>query len=245
MKDNFSTKSDQYAKYRPTYPPELFDYLNQLVQNKQNAWDCGTGSGQVARELAKTFENVFATDISQSQMDNAFRAENIHYSVQAAEKTDFENHQFDLITVAQAIHWFDFEQFYEEVRRTAKENTFLVVLGYGLVEVSETIDQIVKDFYTHVIGPYWDNERRYIDELYQTIPFPFEELETPDFVNRQNWKLEHFIGYLNTWSAVKHYTKENQQNPVEDLEIQLKKHWKSDEIKEISFPMLLRIGRIS
>src|SRR5215471_13440479 len=103
MKDNFSSQSDQYAKYRPTYPRDLFDYLNFIVPNKQNAWDCGTGNGQVAYELAKTFENVFATDISEAQLDNAIQADNIIYSIQPAEKTNFENNLLDLIVVAQAI----------------------------------------------------------------------------------------------------------------------------------------------
>ena len=245
MKDNFSTQSDQYAKYRPTYPLEFFDYLQTIVHNKQNAWDCGTGNGQVARELATMFDKVEATDISAQQMEHAFRADAIHYSVQPAEKTCFANHQFDLITVAQAIHWFDFEAFYAEVRRTAKPDALLVVMGYGRVEVSEAIDRIVTRFYTDVIGAYWDKERRYIDELYQSIPFPFQEIDAPIFANKQQWTLAHFVGYLNTWSAVKHYIKANQHNPVDALETELKKYWNPQELKEVSFPMLLRIGKVS
>lgn len=114
IKDNFSNESDKYAKYRPTYPVEFFDYLSSIILKKQNAWDCGTGNGQIAFELSKFFDNVFATDISQSQLNNALQANNISYSVQAAEKTDFENQMFDLIIVAQAIHWFDFEQFFQK-----------------------------------------------------------------------------------------------------------------------------------
>ena len=114
MKDNFSKDSDLYAKYRPTYPKELFTYLFDLVENKDFAWDCATGNGQVAVELAKGFNVVKATDLSDSQLENATREDNINYSVQLAEKTNFKNNQFDLITVAQAIHWFNFEQFYAE-----------------------------------------------------------------------------------------------------------------------------------
>lgn len=245
MKDNFSTQSDQYAKYRPVYPEAFFDYLNSIVTSKKSAWDCGTGNGQVARELAKTFDNVEGSDISSQQLENAFCADNIHYSVQSAENTDFAADQFDLITVAQAIHWFDFDKFYAEVRRTAKDNALLVVMGYGRVEVSETIDRLVTDFYTNVIGPYWDKERRYIDDLYQTIPFPFQEIETPIFANTQAWTLAHFVGYLNTWSAVKHYIKHNHCNPVDELQVQLQRYWSLDEVKEVSFPLLLRIGQVN
>ncbi len=245
MKDYFSTQSDKYAKYRPTYPADFFDYLNSIVQNKQNAWDCGTGNGQVAYELTKTFNHVFATDISQSQIDNAIKADNISYSVQQAEKTNFDNGLFDLIVVAQAIHWFDFDKFYTEVNRTTKENSLLCVVGYGKLEISQQIDNVIVDFYDNVIGNYWDKERKYIDHNYKTIPFPFNEIQTPNFVITQSWTLEHLIGYLNTWSAVKHFIKQNNFNPIEKLQKEIEQFWDIGQTKQIHFPLLLRIGRIA
>lgn len=245
MKDNFSSQPDKYAKYRPIYPADLFDYLNSLVPNKQNVWDCGTGNGQVAFELAKSFDAVFATDISREQLNNAFKTDNIFYSVQPAEKTNFESQFFDLIVVAQAIHWFDFDRFYTEVRRTAKPNSLLCVLGYGKLEISEQIDRVITDFYENVLGNYWDKERKYIDENYQTIPFPFNEIQTPDFVNIQHWTLEHLTGYLKTWSAVKHFIRENEYNPVDKLRPEIEKLWGDEQIKQVRFPLLLRIGRIT
>lgn len=244
MKDNFSSQSNNYAKYRPTYPSSFFDYINSIVQQKQNAWDCGTGNGQVAVELAKTFDHVYATDISQSQIDNALKSEKITYSVQPAEKTDFEDQQFDLITVAQAIHWFDFEKFYTEVKRTARENAVICIIGYGRINISEEIDAIIDNFYKNTIGKYWDEERKYIDNNYQTIPFPFNEIQTPNFVNTKLWTIEHLIGYLNTWSAVKHYIKKNESNPVDNLEIEIKQAWGKDQVKEVNFPIFLKVGRI-
>lgn len=243
-KDNFSSQSDQYAKYRPTYPKEFFNYLNSIVPGKQNAWDCGTGNGQVAHELAKTFDKVFATDISQSQIDHALQANNISYSVQPAESTNFNNHLFDLVIVAQAIHWFDFDRFYAEVRRTAKEHALLCVIGYGRVQISETIDALITNFYTNVIGNYWDKERRYIDENYETIPFPFDEIQTPQFENRHQWSSKHLIGYLNTWSAVKHFIKQNGYNPVEPLRPEIELYWGNAAEKEVVFPLLLRVGKV-
>jgi len=244
MKDNFSLQSDHYAKFRPTYPSDLFAYLNTVVPSKQNAWDCGTGNGQVAYDLAKIFENVFATDISKSQIDNALLHDNITYSVQPAENTDFEDKMFDFIIVAQAIHWFDFEQFYAEVRRTAKENALICIAGYGRISISAEIDKIITNFYTHIIGMYWDKERKYIDERYETIPFPFDEIQTPKFENRHQWTVEHLIGYLNTWSAVKHFIKQNGYNPIDELQSEIEHHWNNGEVKEITFPLLLRIGKI-
>ncbi|MEO8855020.1 MAG: class I SAM-dependent methyltransferase [Ginsengibacter sp.] len=245
MKDNFSLHSDKYAKYRPAYPVEFFTYLNSIVPNKKNAWDCGTGNGQVAFELSKMFENVFATDISQSQIDNALKIDNISYSVQPAEKTNFKDQFFDLIVIAQAIHWFDFEKFYSEVRRTAVENALICVVGYGRIEISEQIDSIVSNFYKKVIGKYWDKERKYIDENYKTIPFPFYEIQTPNFVNTLRWTLEQLIGYLNTWSAVKHFIKENGHNPVDKLQIEIEQYWEKEQAIEVRFPLLLRVGKIT
>lgn len=244
MKDNFSSRSDLYAKYRPTYPVGLFEYLNSIIPNKNSAWDCGTGNGQVAYELAKTFDKVFATDISPSQIDHALRADNITYSVQPAENTDFEDRFFDFIIIAQAIHWFDFEQFYSEVRRTAREQALICVIGYGRIEISERIDQIISDFYENTIGTYWDRERRYIDENYETIPFPFRDIRAPDFTSSLNWTLDHLTGYLNTWSAVKHFIKQNGYNPVDKLREEIGKYWGQEETMEVRFPILLRMAHI-
>ena len=244
MKDNFSTQSEQYAKYRPTYPPALFDYLKSIITNRENAWDCGTGNGQVAAELSIFFKQVYATDISQQQIDLAVQSHNIEYSLQPAEKTNFPNHFFDLVIVAQAIHWFDFEKFYAEVRRTSKPNAFIVVTGYGGLEVAPEIDQIKKEFYKNVVGPYWDKERKYIDENYTTIPFPFKEIQAPALVNKFEWDIDHLIGYINTWSAVKHFIKQNGYNPVDKIYSSIEQYWGKERIREVCFPLLLRIGLV-
>ncbi|MBI3218600.1 MAG: methyltransferase domain-containing protein [Bacteroidetes bacterium] len=244
MKDNFSRQSAHYAKYRPTYPVAFYDYINALVSHKACAWDCGTGNGQVAFELSKTFDCVLATDISEAQISQATRANNIVYSVQPAEKTDFADHQFDLVLAAQAIHWFDFDKFYAEVRRTGKPGALVCVVGYGRIEITESIDQLVLYYYRNILGTYWDAERKYIDENYLTIPFPFRELKAPSIVNIFQWSREQLIGYINTWSAVKHFVQQNQFNPIDQLQQELENHWNEGELKEVRFPLLLRVGRL-
>lgn len=245
MKDNFSDKSDKYAKYRPTYPQEMLDFILSLLDKKENAWDCGTGTGQIAIELSKEFNNVYATDISKTQLDNAIKKDNIFYSVQSAEKTNFNNKTFDLITVAQAIHWFDFDKFYFEVKRTLKDNGLIAVIGYGLIQIDEKVDEIILDFYKNVVGSYWDKERKYIDENYKTIPFPFNEIEAPEFYIKSEWTFEHLLGYFETWSAIKHFIQANQYNPVDNIFDKLKEAWGNDLSKKITFPVLLRIGKLN
>ncbi|MGV3631928.1 MAG: class I SAM-dependent methyltransferase [Bacteroidota bacterium] len=243
MKDNFSTQSDAYARYRPGYPAAFFTYLNSVLVSRGKAWDCGTGNGQVAVELAQIFEEVYATDLSQKQLDNAVQKDNIIYSCQTAEKTNFPDRVFDLVVVAQAIHWFDFERFYAEVRRTSKPGAFFVVLGYGLLEVNPAADAIIRHFHDNTLAAYWDPERRYIDENYQTIPFPFEEMQAPVFTHEPEWNLEQLLAYIGTWSAVKHFREKTGADPVDLIRTKLKQAWGELETRKVSFPILLRIGK--
>jgi len=244
MKDNFSYQSDKYAQFRPTYPDALYNYLLSIVPARDNAWDCGTGNGQVAQVLAQSFKKVSATDISRQQIENAFMHERIDYSVQPAENTSFPDSSFDLITAAQAIHWFDFDAFYKEVTRTIRNKGILAVIGYGLIQLSPSLDRVVAAFYRDVVGPYWDKERKYIDDNYRTIPFPFDEIESPPFENTLEWTFEHLIGYLGTWSAVKHYEKATGRNPVDLVHDELEKAWGDRETCTGRFPILLRVARI-
>ena len=244
MKDRFSNHAEDYQKYRPAYPEELYTFLFTLVAEKNTAWDCGTGNGQVAVVLAKYFKQVYATDLSEKQLQQAPRVSNIAYKTERAEHTSFPDHHFDLITVAQAIHWFDFELFYQEVKRTLKPKGILAVMGYGLLRTEDHINLIIDRFYTQIIGTYWDKERVYIEEAYQTIPFPFEEIKVPDFRHSMEWNLSQFTGYLNTWSAVQLYEKKEQVNPLSLIEEELTKAWgAAGSTKTITFPILLRIGR--
>jgi len=241
MKNNFSQDSDNYAKYRPQYPTELYEYLYSLVNKYEKAWDCGTGNGQVAKMLSKKFKQVEATDISQNQLKEAPELANINYAVQRAEKTNFTDDQFNLITVAQAIHWFEFDDFYKEVKRTLQPNGILAIIGYGLLRINPEIDKIIHHFYDNIISEYWDEERKYIEENYQTIPFPFKELATPSFEINYNWNAEDLLNYLNTWSAVKHYEEKNKENPVKLITNQIQETW-GNKKREVKFPLLLKVG---
>lgn len=244
MKDNFSAQAAVYAQYRPGYPPALFDYLETLSGSRQAAWDCATGNGQIAIGLSAFFEKVYATDISEKQLAHAAAAGNIEYRVEPAEASSFADHTFDLIVVAQAIHWFRFDHFYREVKRTLKQGGVLVVTGYDLLRISPAIDAVLEDFHERVVGPYWDPERIYVDERYKTIPFPFTELPVPDLVYKTAWDLEHLLGYVNTWSAVQHYIKAKDANPVDMLRESLQEVWTPGTSKSIIFPILLRAGRL-
>jgi len=240
MKDRFSTHANQYAQFRPTYPPELFEFIYKHVQHFNTVWDCGTGNGQAARELSKKFRRVFATDISASQIGKAYQAENIYYSI-ANEKSSLTNHSVDLIAVAQAAHWFDMHSFSKEVVRVLKPDGMIAIWGYGLLAISPDVDLLIRHFYKTVIGPYWDKERRHIDEHYVNLYFPFKEIQSPAFSIIVNWKLDDLKGYITTWSAVQKYMMEKGHNPVDALIADINNHWK-EERQTINFPLFLRLG---
>lgn len=245
MKDNFSKHSRQYSTFRPTYPDEAIAFILDQVPTKTSVWDCGTGNGQLAGKLSPFFQNVCATDISDNQIANAVKRDNIIYEVVSAENVSFSENTFDLITVAQAIHWFDFDKFYDKVRLTLKSAGIIAVIGYNLMTIDEACDKIVWYLYSDILGDkYWDKERKYLDEQYKTIPFPFHEIQAPAFAQKVKWDLDELTGYLNTWSAVQHYIKANGTNPVDKIRLLFEKVWGKEKQKEVTFPTLLRIGKL-
>lgn len=242
-KDLFSGHSKQYASFRPTYPRSLYDFIMKQVNGSDVAWDCACGNGQVARDLSSRFKKVFATDHSAKQIENAFHAPNIEYSVAPAERTTFDDKQFDLITVGQALHWLNTTAFFDEARRVSKPGGIVAVWGYSLLSVDQEIDAVVNHFYTEVIGPYWDKERKLVDNRYITISFPFSKIEVPPFEFSFDWTAEEFLGYISTWSSVQKYIRQNQADPVKDLADQIGRLWGSGR-KKVSFPLFVLMGRV-
>ena len=244
MKDNFSSQADHYRKYRPSYPPELFEFIIVHVKEKDMAWDCATGNGQTAKSLAPYFNKVFATDISQKQLDNAYQAANIFYSVQPAEQTIFLNNSFDLITVSQALHWLQFDEFYTEVIRIAKPEAILAAWTYSLLRISKEIDSLIEDFHYNILHNYWDDERKYVDDEYRNIPFPFERIDAPLFNIEYRWTMDELEGYLNTWSGVRKFTAENNSNPLPELMRRIRPRWRETQMR-VQFPLHLLMGKIA
>ncbi len=244
MKDNFSRQADLYKKFRPVYPKELYDFILKPVPQRKLAWDCGTGNGQVAGRLANYFEKVYATDISKAQLSHAIQKENIIYQICPAEQTPFSDQIFDLITVAQAVHWFNFDLFNKEVVRVAKPGATLAIWGYGLLQIDAKIDPVIYHFYEDIMGSYWDPEREHINNQLESIPFPFSEIHTSKFAIRDTWTIARLIGFLNTWSSVQKYIQINNKNPVELIADELKSLWETEENKTVTFPVFLKTGKI-
>ncbi len=243
MKDYFSNNAEVYSEFRPNYPDEMIQKIVSLVKNKDTALDVATGNGQLASKLAQFFQTVYATDISENQLRQAPAIDNVIYEKMAAEHTNFTAHQFDLITVAQAIHWFDFDAFYDEIYRILKRDGILAVLGYGFFSTNTASDEILWRLYEGIVGSYWYPERQYLKDGYQTIPFPLEELVNEKFSNSYIWTFEQLIGYLESWSATANYKDVNKENPIDLVYDELKASWEKGD-KKVTFPMFLRVGKL-
>ena len=244
-KDLFSSRSDLYARYRPTYPKELFEYIVSFVQEKNNAWDSATGNGQAAVVLADHFKKVIATDISTAQIEKAVKKDNIEYSVCSAESTPFADNTFDLVTVAQAYHWIKWKEFKEEVTRVGKPNSVIAVWTYyNRITEDEKIDEAVQDFYDNVTKPYWDYERKYVEEKYSTVEFDYELLPVKEFETVLHWQREDLLGYVSSWSAIQKFIKQNGYSPVADLGKEINKLWPEGKVKKVMFPIYLKLGLI-
>lgn len=243
-KDYFSGHSKLYATFRPSYPEALYEFLFKQLHSFDAAWDCGTGNGQVAKILASKFKKVYGTDISAQQLENAFRADNIFYSIASAEKTEIAANSIDLITVGQAFHWFDASLFYNEVRRVSKPGAVVAIWGYNVLKITPEIDKVIQDFYVNITGPYWDERRKLVDEEYASIEFPFSQVAFPTIDMEFEWTLEHLTGYLTTWSATQKFIKMNGFDPMPKVNETLKKLWQPMEIKKVRFPLFGKIGRV-
>jgi ubiquinone/menaquinone biosynthesis C-methylase UbiE len=244
IKDHFSVQAEYDAKFRPRYPDELFEYLFLITLQKGTAWDCGTGNGQVAMRLAENVKRVYAINSSKHQLSNAPEMQNVTDLVARAEQTTIPDRCVDLITVAQALHWFDVEACYREVRRAAKPGALLALWGYNLLHISPEIDALVNDFYCHTLAGYWDEERVHVEYEYRTLPFSFPKLTVPHFQMTMQWNLEQLIGYLNSWSAVQSFLRDKGTNPVDLLEPRLREFRNDQDSKAVRFPLFIHAGLV-
>lgn len=243
FKDLFSKQSVDYAKYRPVYPQELYAFLKSLPLQFQTAWDCGTGNGQAAVEIAAFFDHVIATDPSEKQIQNALQHNRITYRVASAENFSSDE-KINLITVAQAFHWFAHERFAEVLKQIAAPDAHLVVWSYANAFVSPDIDKAVAHLYENILGPYWDPERKLVESGYQSIAMPFKEIQTPAIAMTAEWTLDHFIGYLSTWSSLQKYISTNGTNPLETEALKIKEAWGDEKIRTVTWPLAIRAWKI-
>jgi SAM-dependent methyltransferase len=242
FKDHFSKQAADYAKFRPRYPREMFEYLGSLAPSRKLAWDSGTGNGQAAVGLARVFDRVIATDASEKQISNARLHGRVEYRVVPAETSGIKAGTVNLIMVAQALHWFDLDRFYDEVRRVLKKNSVLAASAYNLLHIEPAIDEVVNRYYYDVVGPFWPPERKLV-ENFAELPFPFHELDPPEFEMTAQWNLDHLVGYLGTWSSTQRFIAETGVDPIAEIRKDVSAAWGDpNRTRRVVWPLTLRVG---
>lgn len=234
FKDYFSKQSHLYQRNRPSYPRELFSFLSNQTKTHELAWDCATGNGQAALGLAEFYNKVYATDPSEQQLLNAIQNPRITYKNETAENASLKDSSVDLITVAQAMHWFDFPKFFAEVKRVLKSDGIVAVWTYGPPIISPDIDKLVLYFRDTVVGKYWQRENQYVTDKYATIPFPFKEIVSPEFSFQKEIDQEDLIGLLTSWSATQRYKDYHGKDPVKKIEKKFNQLWRLPDSKKIA-----------
>jgi SAM-dependent methyltransferase len=241
--DHFSGVAAGYARFRPRYPDALHDWLMRQVPHGARAWDCATGSGQVALALAERLPFVLASDASVAQLRAADRHPRVRYVAAAAEQVPLRDASIDLVTVAQALHWFDAAAFWRELRRVLAPGGVVAAWAYGDVVLGEPLDDAAAPVLAR-LRPYWPPERDHILAGYRTIPFPFRELEPPALSLEQAWDREQFLGYVGTWSACAPYHEATGGDVVAELRDALAPAWPATEVRRVRWPMVIRAGRV-
>jgi SAM-dependent methyltransferase len=242
--DHFSAQAGTYAEFRPVYPPALFEWLSSLCTSHDLVWDAATGNGQAAEALAAHFKAVFATDASAKQIAETKAGDNIRYAIEPADLCSLKDNSADLITVAQALHWFACDEFYNEVKRVAKPGGIFAAWCYALHSVEPVIDDIVAKYYSFIVGKFWPPERMYVEQRYRTLPFPFKEIPVPDLWIEDHYSLGQMTGYLASWSSTQRYIKEIGENPLLLIEDDLKKAWGDAPKRPIRWPLYFKVARI-
>jgi SAM-dependent methyltransferase len=244
FRDQFSKQAALYSQCRPGYPAELFDYLASIAPGHSVAWDCATGSGQAAVPLARFFRQVVVTDASMQQISHAVPHPAVSYRVAPADSSGLPSNSVDLVTVAQALHWFDTDDFYAEAKRVLVAGGALAAWGYGDPVMHEpALQAIVHDFNHGTMESYWPANRNVLLDCYRTLPFPFREIVPPHFELRLRWTLPELTGYFRTWSATARYVDERGADPVVEVELSLAKQWGNAMTRHlVTWPVYIRAG---
>lgn len=245
FKDLFSTQASDYARYRPLYPEALYQYLASLCPRRDLALDVGTGNGQAAAQLAKYFVAVVGTDPSEKQLSQAEARVNLSYLCRTAENSGLEKGSVDLITVAQAFHWFDQLKFFAEVKRIARPGGALAIWTYSLAEIDPAVDAVTSELYQGLLAEYWDPARKLVEQGYANERIPFVELKPPPIAMEAAWTFAEWMGYLGTWSALQKYKQEKGQDPRELVFAEMQRAWGDPAAaRRISWPLAIRAFRL-
>ena len=243
FKNYFGPQSRNYLEFRPRYPADLLDYLATVSEPRTLVWDCGTGNGQAAVGLAERFERVVATDPSADMIAKAIPHARVAYAV-AKYDSGIPDKTASLVTVAQALHWFDLEPFLAEARRVLAPGGVLAAWCYAQCRVNSELNEVLDDYYRVTLGPYWPAERQYVDDGYRSFDLRLDEWPAPSFEIAESWTLDDFLRYVRTWSGTNQCIAIVGEAPVLRFEESMKARWGAPlERRRVRWPIHMRLGR--
>lgn len=247
FKDYFSNHAELYAQHRPAYPVALFQYLSEVVVNHEAVWDCATGNGQVAIGLTPYFQRIIATDASEQQIAHAIAHPQVEYRVATAEQAPLPDQSVDLITVGLALHWLNWDLFYQEVRRVLRPTGAIAVWCYTDVELPTASPAVMEQLtqFRALVYPYFAPEINHIWAHYETIPFPFAELPTPQFLMQANWTVAEFIGYLQSLSGTQRFRAAQGAAALNAIAQPMIAAWGEADSLPVQWPLYLRVGQLA
>jgi len=154
--ERFSTKA-QFYKYRPDYPPEIVEILVKSINFSPDfvVADIGSGTGKLTRLFINNGNRVFAVEPNDNMRvvsEELFKDLDNYHSVNAsAERTNLPSGSIDVISIGQALHWFELEKAKTEFYRILRKPGFALVLGNRPMFVNKTlsdeINAITRQFY--------------------------------------------------------------------------------------------------
>lgn len=243
---DYSGVASEYARIRPGYPPELFKHLASLVERRELALDCATGNGQAAVGLADHFERVVAIDSSPDQLEHATAHPRIEYHQRRSEETGLPDGSADLVTAAAAVHWFDLDAFFGEVRRVLRPGGVLAVWTYHVAHVEPPFDSVLRDLYEKVLKPHFPPGAHLVDEKYKTLELPGDPLPTARFMASADLDLHGMITFIMTWSGTQRYIAACGESPVPLVTGKLRRLWAGHAMatQTVRWPIYLKACRL-
>ena len=275
----FAKQSKDYALHRPTYPASLYAAIETFANSQAGtpstsqagpsglAVDVACGTGQATAALANLYTQVIGIDSAPEQLAEATRLPNVQYFTGSANdipRSAVADGSADLVTVAQAFHWFDFPRALAEISRVLKTpqgtsltgaNGVCAVWGYGnpVLGNPSANKRVNQTFYLDTMKGYWNDRRRHVDNEYQEIEQEMRQAFHVVTASRGELRIEKevpladFVRYLASWSAYQTFRDKNPEvkDPLIDLEVELCADYGVDgpeHVVSFYYPIFLLLG---
>ncbi|MBA3854548.1 MAG: SAM-dependent methyltransferase [Gemmatimonas sp.] len=214
-----------------------------MAPGRAQAWDVGTGNGQVACALASHFDAVLATDPSAEQLAAAPAHARVTYRV-ATYDSGLPAQSTQLVAVGQALHWFDLPSFFAEVQRVMVPGGFFAAFAYVHSTVMPEVDAITRHYHDVTCADHWAPEHHLIREGYRSMMLPIVEVEAPPFEIRVAMSVEQYLGFHRSWSATQRLLKAGGEGSVLAFERAVRDAWGAAPQRDVVWPMFVRAGTI-